>query len=159
MPDDTNPPAPAPSANATAGIWAFGWKVFGASAEQQRGFVALVLTGFLLWMAYDAVTAGRRAEGERTIMMLRAFESEGEKNRRAADDASKLIIASHQKLAVELGKLEARVADSTRQNQQLEARIAELSGVVTELRKKLPPSEVNAAPAPRMKPPETMGAG
>jgi septal ring factor EnvC (AmiA/AmiB activator) len=163
MPDEQPKPVPQqPATDGTGGLWAIGWKVFGMSAEQQRGVVVLVLTGFLLWLVYDSLAANRVSEAERNAMVMRVVESEGEKNRRAADEASnraatavnestKLIVASHQRLAVELGKFEQRVADLTAANAKLEQRLAELSAELAALRKKLPPSEVQAAPAPRPK--------
>src|SRR5689334_12109957 len=103
MPETTEPKnAPErPPPDATTGLWSLGWKVLGLSAEQQRGFVALVLTGFLMWFVWDSVNEGRRAESERTAMMVRAFESEGEKGRQAVADVGKITVASHQKLAGE----------------------------------------------------------
>lgn len=150
MPDETTPPAPPPPPpESTAGLWAIGWKVLGLTAEQQRGMVALVLTFFLMWFVYDSVQEGRRAENERTALVIRAFEGEGEKGRQAVESVGKLTVASHQKLAAELGKLESRLADMAQANARLEQRVGELTAALAGLQKKLPPPpEVDICPLP-----------
>lgn len=157
MPDEPKS-EPKSAEQSGTGLWAIGWKVLGMNAEQQRGVVAIVLTIFLMWWVWDSVNEGRRAENERTAMMVRAFESEGEKSRQAVNDVGKITVASHQKLAAELGKLELRLADMNTTTQRLEQRVGELQkqmmelgAVITELRKKMPPSEVNMAPPPKAK--------
>lgn len=152
MSSEQPPKPPAESPSSGNGLWAIGWKVLGLSAEQQRGLVALVLTGFLMWFVWDAVNQGRRAESERTALMVRAFESEGEKSRQAVSDVGKLTVASHQKLTMELGKLESRLGDMNTQMNDLKTQIQYLGTMVAELKKKLPPMEVfDFAPMPRLK--------
>lgn len=152
-PTNTQPDPPP-----TQGLWAVGWKLLGLSAEQQRGVVALGMTLFLMWFVYDSVKEGRRSENERTALMVRAFESESEKGRQSVADVGKLTVASHTKLAAELAKLELRIADMTNANAKLEQRVGELATVLSELRKKLPPSEVHDAPMPRLKGSDAVGA-
>lgn len=152
-----------PTGTESGGLWAVGYKVLGMSAEQQRGVVAIGLTIFLVWFVWDSVNEGRRAESERTALISRTIESEGEKNRQvvvenakltvgAVGDNTKMMIASHQKLASELGKLELRLGDLTAASRTLGQQVQELNNAITELRKKMPPGEVyHHAPMPRMK--------
>lgn len=159
MPEE-QPKPPADNQLPTTGLWAVGWKVLGMTPEQQRGVVALVLTGFLMWFVYDSVNEGRRADLERTSLMVRAFESEGEKSRQAVADIGKLTAASHLKLTQELGKLEARLGDMNQVMNDLKMQVQFLGSMVSELKKKLPPMEAyNLAPHPRIKDVAPTGRG
>jgi hypothetical protein len=163
MPDEQPKPHPDPP---PTGVWALGWKLLGLNAEQQRGGIALALTALLAWLVLDLMRDGRdqrhldRAnEVERTAMMVRAFESESEKGRQAVRDIAAaqaagqkelvgLTVASHQKLAAELGKLEQRISDLTAINGKLTQQMNELNAALGELRKKLPPPESEVCPLP-----------
>lgn len=152
-----------------SGWWAVWLKVIGMKPEDQRSLVALVLTALVAWLLVDMIQDGRNQraadrlnEIERTAMMVRALESENEKNRQSMltatdrtaqtiNDSTRIMVGSHQKLAAELAKLEQQVANMSSTTSKLEQRLLELTSIINELKKKLPPSEIYLAPPPRVK--------
>jgi hypothetical protein len=154
-------PKPEPKESPT-GVWSFGWKVLGMSPEAQRGAIAVGLTVFLVWMVVDDRQRGRAADDEFRAMMLRTVESEGvrnreantaegDKNRQTVDQIGKMTLASHQKLAAELGKLEARLADANLANQELTRQVQHLGSMIAKWKKDDPPHpEAELAPMPKL---------
>jgi hypothetical protein len=128
------------------------------SPQQAQTAAVLVLTLFVCAVLGWQMYAGRQVQAETLGLVIRSMESESEKNRaanasefsqnrasfsaearsnrEAFADNTKLTIASHQKLAQELGKLEQVVSG--------------LNSAIVDLRKKLPPEETShTAPPPR----------
>jgi hypothetical protein len=136
--------------------------LFGMTPEQQRGAVALVLMGGGMWLVYYLVTESRHAENERNALTIRAAESENEKSRQlialeserarqAMGENAKATTAALTGVASALGRLEARITDLATSNAELRKQIVELNAVITDLKRKLPPTEANYAPPPRAK--------
>ena len=137
-------------------------RFFRLKAEQRESLAAFAfMAGAIALIAYLIVQRDK-STAEHDALTLRIFESEGEKNRQlqqseaeknrlAIADVGKLTLASHTKLAAELGKLELRLGDSNAINQSLTAEVKDLKNTIAGLRKKDMSIEMEFAPMPRLK--------
>ena len=145
-------------------------RLSGFNEKQAQTVAVLVLTLVVCTLLGWQLYSGRQIQAETLAIVIRSMESEAEKNRAAnavefernratftqeskanrdaLADTTKLSIASHQKLAQELGRIEQVVSG--------------LVVAINELKKKLPPEEVNVYTVPRPRltgPREGGGAG
>ena len=114
--------------------------------------------GYLMWMGPKIINENnailtrayqeererdRIAAVERDDKYIKAVQAEFERNRQANGDVTKILIGSVQRLATDMGKLEAQVT-------QLNSSMTDLKEVISQLNKKLGTMTIRAiAPMPR----------
>lgn len=89
-------------------------------------------------------SANREANSVRDNRFLEAFRAESERNRTATDALLKLALTSLTAMSKDMGRLGLLI-------NQLTEQVTKLEQAIIELKKKLIPSEVQLAPAPRIK--------
>ncbi len=152
QPNPPPPPAPPQQINVQTGPAAvadaagnFLSKISGFSPQQAQTVAALLLTLFICAVLGYLIYSARMSQSETLALIIRSMESESEKNRaanaaefeknRAAlADSTKMTLQSHQKLSVELGKLEQVVSG--------------LATTINNLQRKIPAPENDAAHFP-----------
>jgi hypothetical protein len=87
----------------------------------------------------------REANSIRDNRFLEAFRAESDRNRTATDALLKVSLSSLTTMSKDMGKLGLLITQLTEQVSKLEA-------AITDLKRKLSPTEVYAAPMPRLKP-------